>query len=82
MDIGNAIAFNTWCGDATIAIEDFDAETVTVRLLTNGMVKRYNTPADEYDWVAVIPFNEEYHIVSQSDDAGTRLIFTFTKNNL
>ena len=87
VDIGSAVGFNTWAGDATITVIEFDAEAVTVRFQTSGMVNEnangaINLNAYKHDWIAPIPYGEAYNINSQSDDGGTGLIFTFTKNHL
>jgi len=78
VEVGNAVSFHTWCGDAIITVTSSEAEAVTVRFQTSGMVKPYT---DETDWIVVIPYGEAYRIISDSFDGGTSLIFTFFKTH-
>ncbi|MCL2494769.1 MAG: hypothetical protein FWE98_03840 [Oscillospiraceae bacterium] len=76
----------TWDGNAKITLKKFDDNTVTVRFQTKNMVERnpngtINLMSDEHDWVAVIPYEEPYEIITQTMDAGTSFIYTFSKNN-
>jgi len=81
VDKGKTIHYDAAGGDVTIAVENFDTNGVTVRFQTNGMsIRNLDGTINGHDCLTVIPYNEAYEILSLRDDAGTKLSFTFIKN--